>query len=141
MGIKRNRPMQIVRATDATGITANITPADDTVLVLPVQANSRYVLRIIPIWENAGAGDFRWGLKGPTGATAQDGDALTTPTDIGSGGSVDSVTTDNGMILRTYHIVTGATHGDLTFQWAQKTSDAGATVLKAGSCMILEKVS
>lgn len=142
MGTKRNRPLQAAAHADVAR-TATTTLAADSHMVLPMDADSTYSLELGVMWTNAGAGDFKWGLGGPTGAKAFETSLGIAGQDIGAANDNmgDTSTSDNGSLNRRMIITTAAAHGDLTFYWAQNTSDAGATTRKKGSFLRLEKVS
>ena len=138
--VTRHEPAQAARSTDSVGRNNSTTVADDLDLSIPVQADTVYKLRIHTRWTNAGLGDFKWGLNGPAGTLAFNETLGASGQDISGGTALDDSGADNGYEETSWMIVTGNTSGNLTFQWAQRVSDAGLTILKRGSHITLEKV-
>ncbi|MEV7413292.1 hypothetical protein AB0O04_36400 [Streptomyces althioticus] len=120
-----------------TSRTSTATPAADPHLALAVVANARYMVEAVVGWDNGGGG-FRVDFTVPSGASLLwvDNDGFLSPdagTDQGFSATVG--TTLKGML------VTGATAGTLTLRWAQNTSNAAATTLKAGCYIAATRVA
>lgn len=120
-----------------TSRASTIAPAADPVLALTVAANATYLVECVGVWTSGGGG-FRADWTGPAGATMvwTDNDGSSSP-DLGTDLTFAATTgtTFKGAL------VVGATAGTLTFRWAQNTSNAAATVLKAGCYLRLERVA
>lgn len=143
------------RTADHAGITSSTTLADDGVLQLAVAANSVYVLQAMIVYTASAAGDIKLGWSGPSGATLTWTPCGLTTTTSASAGSVRlpsktiSDTDIPGAVdvstpvtaLPTGLLVVGATAGTFKLQWAQGTSDATATVVKAGSYLMLTRAT
>ncbi|WP_328494096.1 hypothetical protein OHS59_16175 [Streptomyces sp. NBC_00414] len=123
--------------TGDESVTSNATVQNDDELVVSVAANATYLVEVVAVWTNGGGG-FRADFLGPTGATM-----VWTDND---GAGVQAIGTDvtfsatTGTSMRGT-LITSGTSGTLQFRWAQNTSNAGATVLKAGCSMYLRRVA
>ena len=123
---------QVAKA-GVTSRNTTVTPTDDPDLTLTVVANAVYEVRCVPVWTNGGGG-FRMCFNVPAAATM-------TWTDGGGSGLI--LPTTNATFTASTgteavgRLVTGANAGSCTLQWAQSTSNAGATVLQAGSFLSL----
>lgn len=116
---------------------STITPTDDPDLTLSVVASAVYEVRALLVWTNGGGG-FRMAWNVPAAATM-------TWTD-GGGSGFTSPTTNATFTASTGteavgRLVTAATAGSCTLQWAQSTSNAGNTALQAGSFLSLRRVA
>lgn len=120
-----------------TSVTSNVTPASDPHLTLSVAANATYDVEVVAAWTNGGGG-FRATWTGPSGATMvwtdNDGVGVT---------SLGGVVTFSGTTGTTFKgtLVVGSTAGTLTLQWAQSTTNAAATILKAGCSLKLNRIA
>jgi hypothetical protein len=125
-----------VKKSTEYAVTANVTPTTDAELTIPVVANAVYDVELACAWTNGGGG-FRGTWSGPTGAsmvwTDNDGVGVTT-----LGGNVTFSGTTGTTFKGT--LTVGATAGSLAFQWAQSTSNAAATTLRAGCALILLRI-
>lgn len=116
---------------------STITPTDDPDLTLSVVANATYEVRCLAAWTQGGGG-FRMAWNIPAAATM-------TWTD--GGGSGMTLATTNATFTASTgteavgRLVTGATAGACTLQWAQSTSNAANTALQAGSFLSLRRVA
>jgi hypothetical protein len=127
---------QIAKAV-TTSRNTTVTPTDDPELTLSVVANAVYEVRCMPVWVNGGGGmRVTWNVPALSSMTWTDG---------GGGGYVLPTTnatftasTGSEVVGR---LVTGANAGACTLQWAQSTSNAGATVLQVGSFLSLRRVA
>lgn len=126
-----------VLKTGDESIASNITPQNDDELSVPVVANAIYRVEVNAIWTTGGGG-FRCDFTGPASATMvwtdNDGVGATT---IGQDVTF-SATTGASFIGA---LDTAGTAGTLQFRWAQNTSNAAATVLKAGSYILIRRVA
>lgn len=125
---------------------------DDNHLVLAVEANTVYELTMNLKWDAATAGDLKWVLNGPAGATlaatmvgltgaaASNTDDHTVSIPLGTnqvqGGL--GAGTDVGTLVHGLLVVAG-TAGNLTLQWAQSASSGTATRVFTGSFLNLAR--
>jgi hypothetical protein len=144
------------RTTDAGSIASNISVGDDSVLLLPVAANSTYLLSSQVIYTADPGGDLRIGWSGPASATLDwnigSMDAISSSvsstsywgtntiagTDVAGGVNASSspvLARPSGLL------VTSSTAGTLKFRWAQGTSSAFGTQVRAGSWLRLDRVA
>jgi hypothetical protein len=126
---------------------SNTTMTLDTNLTIPLAVSSTYTVDIRGIFTAASGGDIKlsWGAL-PSGATftwsgpssvSGTGSVFTgsvTDTWTGSGGSTERAFWYSGIIT------TSTTAGTLQFEFAQNTSNATATTMKAGSWLRLTRV-
>lgn len=136
-----------------TSRTSTTTLADDLHLAgMALEANATYSLQgwIEYVGAAIGTGDLKMGFTTPagctmnwnsggvvtTGANSYDATAPAAATSrtVGSGGAVEMVARLGGRIITT-------TAGILTLQWAQGTSSATATTIRAGSWLRLERIA
>lgn len=141
------------RSADHPGIASSTAAGDDGVLQLAVAANATYVLQAMIVYTAAAAGDIKIGWAAPAGSSLTwTPCGLTTTTSATAGairmpaktladtdipGAVDVSTPVAA--LPTGLLVVGAAGGLLRLQWAQGVSDLGATVVRAGSYLMLTR--
>ena len=152
----------VVRAEDSGSKTSDTTLADDDTLKFATGGNSTdiWLVEATLIVNTANSTmDCKFGWSYPTGATAYWGGdsgmavvsafgaaaASSTPTALGAINKRDwaccSGTTQTiGIALRGVFF-DGGTAGDITLQWAQNTSDAGAMYLRKGSNLRITKLA
>ncbi|MFE9923262.1 glycosyl hydrolase family 28-related protein [Streptomyces sp. NPDC005774] len=125
-----------IKATD-TPATSNATPAADPHLSLPVDAGATYDVEMVAVWSTGGGG-FRAGWTVPAGATMvwTDNDGVGVTTAAG----VVTFTATTGTTLKGT-LAVGATAGTFGLRWAQNTSNAAATTLRAGCSLKLKRVA
>lgn len=128
---------QQVAKSGTTSRSTTVTPTDDPDLTLSVEASAVYEVRCLVVWTNGGGGmRVTWNVPALSSMTWTDG---------GGGGYV--LPTTNGTFTASTgselvgRLVTGATAGSCTLQWAQSTSNAGSTVLQAGSFLSLRRTA
>lgn len=124
-------------------ITSKATLETDTDFVFALKANTKYVISGgIFATSTSGQPDIRIGFKVPIGATmdigylAQGGNTRTAElleTSDGSSAEIAIPANVNTIIQPFGSVVTGSTADNLTFKWAQFTSNATATTVKQGS--------
>lgn len=142
--------------TGDESVTSSTTLQNDDLLVLPVASNARYIMEAFLVYTGAAdpAGGLKLGWTGPSGATMKWANFGTTQNaapalvnynvvaeSIGGGRGVG---TNSGteMTCRPYGVLnTSSTSGNLQLQWAQGTSNATATVVKAGSLIHLRRIA
>lgn len=136
-----------------TGRASTTTLADDPDLTVAVPANATYHATVILRHNSQPAGDFKYTFTGPAGASFDHmGDNIEVS---GSNFTFDqSYTTSLGTTFTSGGIagvdcpircegllITSGTAGNFTLQWAQNTSNAGASTLRARSFMSLRRLA
>lgn len=148
----------VVKSADET-VTSSTTFQDDNELVIAVSANTTYHMELLLLYRALAAADIKISWSGPasatmawvaddftSGATANVGPVARTLQAITGGpsaGGVESVpgTGDNLWALPKGILQVAGTAGNLTFRWAQLTSNATGSVVLAGSTLILTRIS
>lgn len=147
--------IQGVRKSGDTSRSNDVTPTADPHLVLPVVANSAYIIDMVIFYDALAAADIRTNWVGPTGSgyrilfdgiittgTALTEDFIRSHTEtVGDTGAAG-----NGVGVRYTAsvrgtVTVGATAGNFEFHWAQLVSSGTATRLQAGSYMRLHRVA
>ncbi|MET8691735.1 hypothetical protein ABZV65_04215 [Streptomyces bauhiniae] len=126
----------VVKTAD-TSATSTTTVTSDPHLSLAVAANAVYDVELVAVWSNGGGG-MRISWAGPSGASMvwTDNDSVGAPL-IGTQVTFNATT---GTTIKGT-LVTGSTAGTLAVQWAQNSSNAAATVLKAGCGLKVTRIS
>lgn len=150
--LKHRTWVGIIKGTDEQ-IATDTTYSDDAVLVIPVEANTKYVVRYRLRWVNSGAApDFKWQWVGPAASVAFDEVALSGPANgnftIGyhvTALATSTAITTSGIAVGfklegTLMFENGANAGTLALQWAQNTSSAQTVTMKAESWLDYKKV-
>ncbi len=134
-----------------TSRSSTTTLADDPDLIIPVLANAVYVMECYLVAFNTTASvNFLHGWSGPSGATLNNWSQAWN----NAGTSTASLTLANIGLTRNDSLdannaqhydfrgtlVTGSTAGNFALRWAQGTSNASATVVRAGSWLRLMRV-
>lgn len=144
----------IAAASNST-VASDATINADAELMLAVETNSVYELAVHLLYEAAAAADIRIGFSGPAGAVLNWGVSGLGSSVAAGTGIIDrnarnmaatALAGGNGIGVPLYAHVTGvlltsSTSGLLRFQWSQGTSSATGTVRKAGSHMILRRLT
>lgn len=139
---------QVVIKSADESVTSSTTVQDDNHLFMTLNANTNYWVDGSLITDGAVGGDFkmqfvvpsgtiRWLANGPVSA------ATATVTDVDRNYKVGSTTTvmgtiasgTNSVILLAGIVRTGASGGTFKIQWAQGTSSATATRVRANSVL------
>jgi hypothetical protein len=135
----------MVKKTSDTTRTANTTITADPALSFALAANTKYFVRVRVFFDTTAAGDFKFrhtGSASPTlvrlrrahvvpGATAFAGiavDQAFSASDVAVAG-----TGTNGGYVEIEGVIHNLNAGTFAFAWAQNTSDAGNTSVRAGS--------
>jgi hypothetical protein len=131
--------------TASESITASTTYQDDDDLFLPVRASAIYQAQLHVVWTSGTTPDFKIQATVPTGATT------TGWTYILNGNINDWVPTVGLTAIAgtgaqesfdaTGLVIVATTAGTVQWQWAQNTSDAGATSVGIGSFFTLERMA
>jgi len=141
-GIIDQRIQIIQQAADKTHAQSN-TVMEDTDLILPVTVNRRYACMCTVYVDSSTVADVDYAYSAPAGAS---GIVTENPTNAGltAAETISTRRATNGLgagIISSQvfwcHFKTGATAGDIKFQFAQDTSEATDTIFKEFSTMIL----
>jgi hypothetical protein len=126
-------------------VSSDSTYSDDADLTFPAAASSKYAFRIVVFFDTSAAADFKYQIQGPAsptlvrmevkhiiaGGTAYAGQvvqtAFATSVAVAGGGTTGGFVEVNGILHN------GTTADEVVFQWAQNTSDASNTTVRAGS--------
>jgi hypothetical protein len=143
-------PHLVVRKTADESVTSSVTFQDDDVLLFAVAANEIWQFEFVLI--TTGTFDFAGRLAFPSGRI--DGGAwyysgtASALTNIASGTSPSLswvARADSTSVPRTHHVIgtfaNGGSAGNLTLQWAQGSSGATATIVKANSTLWAAKLA
>lgn len=142
------------RKTADQTIASSTAMTNDSELVVPVIANATYVMKAFISYRALAAAKIKIGWTGPAGATMDWSPVgldtgvsgfvtginravytIANAPAVGEAGVAQSVSAGpEGMLI------TSATAGNLQFQWAQNTSNATGTVVKANSWVFLVRV-
>ncbi|MFJ8685052.1 hypothetical protein [Micromonospora wenchangensis] len=138
--------------TADTSRSSTTTLTADPDLAVAVAAGAVYLMSAyIPHTYNA-AGDFKFGWSGPAGASMPNWQAdwrTTDGTEV-SGAFTDitstvPITSASGSLNQPVWchglLIVGATAGTFAFTWAQNTSNAAASIVRAGAVLRLERVA
>lgn len=125
-------------------VASDSTYSDDSDLKFGAEASSNYAFRLKVFFDTSAAADFKYQIQGPSsptlvrmevkhiiaGGTAYAGQvvqtAFATSVAVAGGGTTGGYVEVNG-------ILQNVTAGVVSFQWAQNTSDASNTTVRAGS--------
>ena len=145
----------LLRKSSDESITSDSTLSDDDTLVLTVAANEVWVGRFAFSAMSTSTPGFKYAFTFPSSATFLGlGDATSVgslPTirnqskahilsTSGTAAAIALATSDY-VINVDFSLSVSTTAGTLNLQWAQNTSDAQTTVVKAGSFMIAHRIS
>ena len=130
-----------------------ITVANDTDIQFDLAANTKYRFQGNIFFDTVAAADFKWRIAGPTGATLirihryNIAPGTTTHSDIAvdtaysvADIAVTSGGADGGYVHFQGIIFNGGTAGTFAFQWAQNTSNASNTTVRAGSFLAIVEI-
>jgi hypothetical protein len=143
--------IKTVRKSADQSVTSSTTLVNDTHLKFAVAANETYIFQLwLFTYAADGTPDIKVTCTGPSGSTVLwsssqvifNAAAATTLTSVNTSGvSADLFVDANNRAIQLYGTISnGATAGDLQFQWAQNTSSANSTTVKAGSSIFGIKV-
>lgn len=148
-------PPLIVRKTANESVTSNTTNQADDALLFALGASEVWVARFVIFYQGTTTGDIKFTITGPSGVTIRYGShqlGVASTTEIGSirassdvaagsvvGGGAGATTPVTAFIEA--DIANGATPGNVTFEWAQATSDGTATTVLAGSYLVAHRVA
>lgn len=140
-----------VRKAVATARASTTVLADDPELTVTVVAGTTYEFDLMLRYDGPQAADFKFVLLGPAGSVFTGlASGLHSTAAATSDDRVESIRTGSGSVIMGAFLFTGvhahgnlkvdATGGAFKLQWAQNTSDAGATTVSDGSHLSLRKV-
>lgn len=146
----------VIKSVDES-VISTATVHSDAELIAPLLANSVYWIELFVIYETIQTADLKVGWSVPAGASihwcpnGQDVASTSTVWDVLKrerseanteiiGGPGAALGTDAIMPGEGY-VVTAGTAGNLVFQWAQGTSTATNTTVRANSILIAQKLT
>ena len=128
----------VTKSADQTKVS-DTTFADDSQLVIPLKANAAYYVTIYIVVNSHATPDFKYDITLPTGAAGiKNTVAMTSVTFTGTQDietavtAIDTDATDQHLLI-VGKVTMGTTIGNIAFQWAQNTSSAEDTIVRAGS--------
>lgn len=144
-----------IRKTIDEGVTSSTALQNDNELLLSVAASAEYEMLLGVVYTAGTAEKIKYGFTGPAGATldwhmggpansvvATSGIAYYGPNNLAGSDAPGAAGTGSSMIARPYGLLrTGVTAGTLQFQFAQNFSGVNTTTVKAGSFMLLNRLS
>lgn len=143
---------RFVRKTADESVTSSTTLQNDNELALSIDATGTYVFDLFVIAQSAAnsAGDIKIGFTNPTGtlyfvgfgphnaaaSSSENGEWIANfdPTPYGT-------TTSPGVGIYMHGLLIATATGTLQMRWAQNSSNANATTIKAGSHMRMAQVA
>lgn len=152
------QPLYVQKPSDQS-VTNSTVNVNDTALLLALEANATYVVSGILSYSAHQDGDIRMGWTVPSGGTFQwlcHAQNAGGTTGISTGVVVDmqnagagtfplgGADTSNATVmtgLLSGRIVTSATAGNLQLNWAQRVSHATASIMRAGSWVLAQRVA
>jgi hypothetical protein len=150
-------PTYVIKGSDQS-VTSSTTNVNDTGLLVSVAASATYLITGMLLYSAHSSADIKLGWSGPSGATF---DWIIHAQTTGTGGLatagmvVDRQSIGNSAFplggfgaenttLMTAplwgRLVTSATAGTFQLNWAQQTSNATASIMRAGSWLRLDRV-
>jgi hypothetical protein len=134
----------VVKASDENR-QSNTTLADDGALLVPLAANTNYIIRGEVFYNTPTTADFKFSFNGPASPSLvniahfgvdADGTAVGSPGSdeaYGVSTSATGAAGTFGWVKFSALIRNGANAGNFAFQWAQNSSVASNTTVRAGS--------
>lgn len=133
---------RIIKSADET-VNSTTTLQDDDELTTALSANKRYFFVLYLYFVSDATPDFKYLLTVPTGSNSRRivsdwGAVFESSTTTPSISTSPLVSNSNQYTVSVHgYVITAGTAGNLTLQWAQNTSDAANTTVKAGSTLIV----
>jgi hypothetical protein len=129
-GVFVMKPSDTARTTDDT-------LSNDPHLTLPILANEKWAVRAIILVTVASATpDIKFQWVGPAGSAGMWMESYYVQQRFALGANATLGMTANAELICDVIIANGVNAGNLTFQWAQNTSSADATTVKATSYLV-----
>lgn len=148
-------PLAVIKGADQS-LASSTAMQNDDALFLPVAANAGYLVECLLNYEGGthGSSDLKWEFTGPSGATMVytfvaypvSGSIAAGNVNMGAATGLSGVGTagtngaQNLAVIMRGTLITGGTAGTLQLQWAQDTSSATATIVRAQSMLALWQV-
>ena len=142
--IGKGLPTRVTKTTSQTKVS-DTTLAADTVLKVPIVANTKYYISGAVFWDTGAAEDFKFDFNGPAAPTlvrvmrwgVLPGGAAVANVAVDTAYNVlafmNGASGNGGGILFYAIIHNGVNAGDLEFRWAQNVSGVTSTTVLAGS--------
>lgn len=143
----------VIKPSDES-VTSSTTLQPDDHLLLQVQANTDYWMMALILYQGATAGDLQIGFLAPTGTTLRYvSDALGPSTTgnadviaramlgLGSGPTLGAIDAADTVAIPKGVLRVGASGGTFRLRWCQGTSNATSTTIKAGSMLMIRKLT
>lgn len=136
----------VVRKPSDESVTSSTTLQNDDHLTVSLATNTNYYVRgVATFFSTVGSGDAKMGFTIPASTTmgigVQCAVPLTLPvwftTTAGSTGQINFGASEEAPCFFSGTVQTGGTSGNLTVQWAQNSSQGTATIMRAGSFIIV----
>jgi len=143
------------RKSVSTSRASTTTATADPELQVQTAANAEYGFAAYIRYSGGQTGDFKCTFTGPSGSSGSWGartmsttaaaatdasDAIRTP--LGTTKAIGNISTTAGQIINVQgRLITSSTAGTFSFDWAQNTSDATATLVEADSFFILWRMA
>lgn len=148
--------VKTVRKTAAESVASSTTYQDDDQLRFAIGASETWAATFVMLVDGDPAADVKFQITAPAGATVMAAglglESAATANigslyayggsgDVGGFGTVSANGTVSAPILVYASVLNASTAGFVTLQWAQRVSNATATVVRAGSFLTAEKVA
>jgi hypothetical protein len=133
----------VVRKSADESVSSSITLQDDDALLFAVAANEVWVFEASILYTAASATpDLKFTWAAPSGASGWYLAGGSTNPTIGLGVESNTAADTTVRVFKYVgYVANGATAGSVKFQWAQNTSSADATTVKAQSYIVAHKVA
>lgn len=149
-------PLFVRKPTEVQVVNNSIAFVNDDALLLPLQANARYVLDGFLIWDSGTTADIKFDWVGPAGFTVgrwavnsidTTSTTLTGAGNVGQSGTAATAIPRGGVGIGTFVsgllfglVTTAGTAGNLQLRWAQNALEAVNTRIKTESWIRLFRV-
>lgn len=154
-GLARLSSWDVVKLKAANeSVTSSTAVQDDDDLFFAIGANETWVFELFLFTNAATAGDFRYAITFPAGATQRYGqmglddtaagfnaDLEVGDSTVSGGEKIIGGPGGTGLSLVFGFVANGANAGDVKLRWAQGTSSGTATILASGSHLRARRVS
>lgn len=153
------QPLYVEKSADQQAVSST-TNANDNALLVPVETNAKYVLSGMLLYSARSDTDIKMGWTVPSGASLDwiaHAQIQAGTTGIASSGIVvdrqihgntafplGGAAAENTTYMTATlsgRLVTGGTAGNLQLNWAQISSNAVASIMRAGSWLLLTRVA
>jgi hypothetical protein len=145
-----NSSIYPIRQTADQAVASSIALANSNSMAYPLDVNTVYLFKLVAMFNLAGVvSGYRFGLTGPASPTnviyvAEVRNLVATALVLAGTVSAFGAMLTGALAVAGNHLLVaegtienGANAGNLTFQFAQNTSDVGAITLKRGSLLTL----